>query len=57
MHINLLLIHSSYFIMWQNYQNTFINAAGSNLKHIKEGLSVFIVSEVISPKEEFHFKL
>jgi hypothetical protein len=57
MHINLLLIHISHFIMWQDYQNAFINAAGSSLEHITERLAAFIVSEVISPNREFHFKL
>jgi hypothetical protein len=43
--------------MWQDYQNAFINAASSGIKHIRERLSAFIVSEVISPDGEFHFKL
>jgi hypothetical protein len=43
--------------MWQDYQNAFINAAGSSLEHIRERPSAFIISEVISPKGEFHFKL
>jgi hypothetical protein len=30
---------------------------GSSLEHIRERLSVFIVSEVISLKGEFYFKL
>jgi hypothetical protein len=45
--INLLLMHTSHFIMWQDYQNIFINTAGSSLEHIRERLSTFIVSEVI----------
>jgi hypothetical protein len=57
MHINLLLIHTSHFIVWQDYQNTFINAIGSTLEHIRERLSAFIVSEVINLKGEFYFKL
>jgi hypothetical protein len=57
MHINLLLIHTSYFIMWQDYQNAFIKAAGSNLERIRERLAAFIVSQVISPKGEFHFSI
>jgi hypothetical protein len=57
MDINLLLIHTSHFIVWQDYQNAFINAAGSSLEHIRERLLAFIVSEVIIPKGEFHFKL
>jgi hypothetical protein len=55
MYINLLLIHTSHFIMWQDYQNAFINVAGSSFKHIRERVVVFIVSEVISPKGEFYF--
>jgi hypothetical protein len=54
MHINLLLIHTSHFIVWQDYQNAFINAAGSSLEHIRERLAVFIMSQIISPKGEFH---
>jgi hypothetical protein len=57
MHINLLLIHTSHFIVWQDYQNDFIIVTGSSLEHIRERPSVFIVSEVISLKGEFHFKL
>jgi hypothetical protein len=41
----------------QDYQNAFINVAGSTLKHIRERLAAFIVSEVISPNAEFYFKL
>jgi hypothetical protein len=55
--INLLLMYTSHFIEWQDYQNTFINVAGSSLEHIRDRLSAFIVSGVISPKGEFHFKL
>jgi hypothetical protein len=57
MHINLQLIHTSHFILWQDYQNAFINTVGSSLEHIGERLAVFIVSKVISPKGEFHFSL
>jgi hypothetical protein len=57
MHINFLLIHTSYFIMWQDYQNAFINATGSSLEHIRETLVTLIASEVISPNVEFLFKL
>jgi hypothetical protein len=28
---------------------------GSSLKHIRERLAAFIISEVISPRGEFHF--
>jgi hypothetical protein len=55
MYINLLLIHTSHFIMWQDYQNAFINAAASSLEHIGDRQAGFIVSQVISPKGEFHF--
>jgi hypothetical protein len=57
MYINLLLIHTSHFIMWQDYQNAFINTADSSLEHIRQRLAAFIVSEVISPKGEFHFSI
>jgi hypothetical protein len=57
MYINLLLIHTSHFIMWQDYQNAFINIVGSSLEHIREWLAVFIVLEVISPNGEFYFNL
>jgi hypothetical protein len=29
-----LLIHTSHFIVWQDYQNAFINAIGFSLEHI-----------------------
>jgi hypothetical protein len=57
MHFNLLLIHTSHFIVWQDYQNVFINLAGSSLEHNRERLATFIISEIISPNKEFHFKL
>jgi hypothetical protein len=57
MYINLLLIHISHFNVWQDYQNAFINAAGSCLEHIRESLAAFIVSQVISPKGEFDFSI
>jgi hypothetical protein len=57
MHINLLLIHISHFIVWQDYQNVFINAVDSSLEHIRERLAVFLVSQVISPKGEFHLNI
>jgi hypothetical protein len=56
MHINLLLIHTTHFIVWQDYENAFRNPAGSSLEHI-ERLAAFIVSEVINPKGEFHFNI
>jgi hypothetical protein len=52
MHINLLLIHTSHFVVWQDCQNAFINTVGPSLEHIRERLAGFIVSQVISTKEE-----
>jgi hypothetical protein len=49
MHFNLLLIHTSHFIMWQDYEIAFRNAIGSSLEHIRERLCMFIVSKVINP--------
>jgi hypothetical protein len=57
MHINLLLIHTLHFIVWQEYQNNFINATGPSLVQNRERLAAFIVSEIISPNGEFHFNL
>jgi hypothetical protein len=57
MHINLLLIHTSHFIVWQDYQNAFINTADSSIDHIRERLAAFIVSQVISSNGEFHFSI
>jgi hypothetical protein len=57
MYIDLLLIHTSHFIVWQDYQNAFINAVGSSLEHIRERLVSFIMSQVISPEGEFHFSI
>jgi hypothetical protein len=57
MHINLFLIHTSHLIVWEDYQNTFINVAGFSLEHIRERLAAFIVSQVISPNGEFHFSI
>jgi hypothetical protein len=54
MHINLLLIYTFHFIVWQDYQNAFIHTASSSLEHIRERLAAFIVSQIISPKGEFH---
>jgi hypothetical protein len=50
MHINLFLIYTSHFIVWQDYETAFRNAAGSNLEHIRERLCMFIASEVINQK-------
>jgi hypothetical protein len=57
MHINLLLIHTSHFIMWQDYETVFRNATGSSLEHIRERLCMFIVSEVINQKVEFYYNI
>jgi hypothetical protein len=54
MHINLLLIHTSHFIVWQDYKNTFINVAGSSIEQIRERLAAFSMLQIISPKGEFH---
>jgi hypothetical protein len=47
MHINLLLIHTSYFIVWQDYEPIFRNAVGYSLEHSKERQCMLIVSKVI----------
>jgi hypothetical protein len=57
MDINLLLIHTSHFIMWQDYETAFRNAAASSLGHIRERLCMFIISEVITPKVEFYYNI
>jgi hypothetical protein len=54
MHINLLLIHNSHFIVWQDYETAFRNATGSSLEHIRERLCMFIILEVINLKGELH---
>jgi hypothetical protein len=57
MHINLLLIHTSHFIVWQDYEIAFRNAACSSLKYIRERLCMFIISEVINLKGEFYYNI
>jgi hypothetical protein len=57
MHINLLLIHTSHFIVWQDYETAFSNAAGSSLEYIRERLCMFIVSKIINPKGEFYYNI
>jgi hypothetical protein len=57
MHVNLLLIHISHFIMWQDYETAFRNATGSSLEHIRERLCMFIISGVINPNEEFYYNI
>jgi hypothetical protein len=54
MHINLLLINTSHFIVSQDYEIAFRNAAGSSLEHIRERLCMLLVSEVINPKGKFY---
>jgi hypothetical protein len=53
MHINLLLIHTSHFIVWWDYQNAFINAAGSSLEYIRERLAVFIMHKSLVQRLNF----
>jgi hypothetical protein len=57
MHINLLSIHTSHLLVWQDYQNAFTSVVVSSLEHIRESLAAFIISELISPTGEFRFKL
>jgi hypothetical protein len=57
MHINLLLIHNSHFIVWQDYETAFRNATGSSLEHIRERLCMFIILEVINLKGEFCYNI
>jgi hypothetical protein len=57
MHINLLLIHTSHFIVWQDYETAFKNVVGSSLEHIRERLCMFIVSEVINAIGEFYYNI
>jgi hypothetical protein len=57
MHINLLLIHNSHFIMWQDNETIFRNAAGSSIEHIREKLYKFMVSEVINSKGKFYYNI
>jgi hypothetical protein len=57
MHINLLLIYTSHFIVWSDYETAFKNAAGYSLEHTRERLCMFIVLEVINPNEEFYYNI
>jgi hypothetical protein len=57
MYINLLLIYTSHFIVWQDYKTAFRYTAGSSLEHIKERLYMFIVLEVINLKGEFYYNI
>jgi hypothetical protein len=57
MHINILLIYTSHFIMWQDYETAFRNLAGSSLEHIRERLCMFIVSKVINQKGDFFYNI
>jgi hypothetical protein len=51
---HLLLIHFL-VISWQYYDVEFINKKGSSLKHIRERIAEFLVTQVIDPKGEFYF--
>jgi hypothetical protein len=53
MHINLLLIYTSHFIVWQDYQSIFINAAGSSLEHIRESYRCSSYQKSSVQKENF----
>jgi hypothetical protein len=57
MHINLLLIHTSHFIVWQDYKTAFRNATSSSLEYIRERLCMLIVSEVINQNGEFYYNI
>jgi hypothetical protein len=43
--------------VWQDYETTFRNAAGSRLEHIEERLCMFNVSEVINPKGKIYYNI
>jgi hypothetical protein len=53
--LHLLLIHFL-VISWQDYDVEFINKKGSSLEHIRERIAEFLITQVINPKEEFHFR-
>jgi hypothetical protein len=55
MDIQHLLIHTSH-LSWQDYENAFINVKCSILEHIRERLAAFIISEVLCPRGEFHYR-
>jgi hypothetical protein len=57
MHINLLLIHTSHFIVWWDYETAFRNLVGFGLEHIRERLCMFIISEVINSKGDFYYNI
>jgi hypothetical protein len=52
---HLLLIHFL-VISWQNYDVEFINKNGSSLKYIKQRIEEFLITQVIDPKGESHFR-
>jgi hypothetical protein len=52
---HLLLIHFL-VISWQDYDVEFINKNGSCLKHIRDRIAEFLITQVIDPKGEFHFE-
>jgi hypothetical protein len=43
--------------MWQDYETTFRNVAGSSLEHIRERLCMFIIPELINPKRKFYYNI
>jgi hypothetical protein len=45
-----------FVISWQDYDVEFINKNGSSLKHIRERIAEFLVTQVIDPKVEFYFE-
>jgi uncharacterized membrane protein len=52
---HLLLIHFL-VISWWDYDIEFINKKGSSLDHIRESIAEFLITQVIDPKGEFHFR-
>jgi hypothetical protein len=53
-YISSLLIHFL-VISWLDYDVEFINKKGSSLKHIRERIAEFLITQVIDPKGKFHF--
>jgi hypothetical protein len=43
-------------ISWQDYDVEYINKNGSSLEHTNERIAGFLVTQVIDPKGEFHFR-
>ena len=42
-------------ISWQDYENAYAREDYHSLAHIREKLVGFLMSEVLSPKGEFHY--